>query len=126
MQVAKMHGLCRVEALSLSDRERSLDTQRECRVELLLCVKRSQLKWFGHLIRIPPGCLPLESFWAPTGRRSQDSNRTYRWNYIFHLAWDAWDPPGCAGKHCFGEGRRFSASCNHNSTQDKWKIMYIH
>lgn len=27
-------------------------------------VKRSQLGWFLYLIRTPPGCLPLEVFWA--------------------------------------------------------------
>ena len=36
------------------DRERSSDIQEELRVEpLLLHVERSQLMWFGHLVRMP-------------------------------------------------------------------------
>lgn len=42
------------------------------RVELLLLdIERSQLKWFGHLIKMPLGCLHLEVFQGgPTGRRT--------------------------------------------------------
>ena len=59
--------------LSLGDRVRSSDIQRELGVEpLLLHVERGQLRWFGHLIRMPPGRLPLEVFRAhPTGKRPQ-------------------------------------------------------
>jgi len=39
---------------------RSSDIRRELGVEpLLLRVERSQLRWFGHLIRMPPGRLPF-------------------------------------------------------------------
>lgn len=55
---------------------------QELRVEpLLLCVERSQLSWFGHLIRMSPRCLPLEaSPWRCSGhiigadRRDNPSN----------------------------------------------------
>ncbi|KAI3361166.1 hypothetical protein L3Q82_012910, partial [Scortum barcoo] len=37
---------------------------------LLLRIERSQLRWLGHLFRMPPGRLPREVFQAcPTGRR---------------------------------------------------------
>ncbi|KAI3368673.1 hypothetical protein L3Q82_025405, partial [Scortum barcoo] len=37
---------------------------------LLLHIERSQLRWLGHLFRMPPGHLPREVFQAcPTGRR---------------------------------------------------------
>jgi len=50
-----MSSLCRVAGLSLRDRVRSSDIRRELGVEpLVLRVERSQLRWFGHLIRIPP------------------------------------------------------------------------
>ncbi|KAK0136588.1 hypothetical protein N1851_027273 [Merluccius polli] len=37
---------------------------------LLLRIERSQLRWFGHLVRMPPIRLYLEVYHAwPTGRR---------------------------------------------------------
>ncbi len=70
IQAAEMSFLCRVAGLSLRDRVRSSDIWRELRVEpLLLHVERSQLRWFRHLIRMPPGCLPVEVFRVrPPGR----------------------------------------------------------
>lgn len=46
----------------LRDRVR---TQREFGVEpLLVCVKKCQLGWFQHLIRMPPGRFPSDIFWT--------------------------------------------------------------
>ena len=67
IQAAEMSFLCRVAGLSLRDRVRSSDIRRELGVEpLLLRVERGQLRWFGHLIRMPPGRLPLE-VWGASG-----------------------------------------------------------
>jgi len=85
-----MSFLRRVAGLSLRERVGSSDIRRELGVEpLLLRVERSQLRWFGHLIRTPPGRLPLEVFQAPpTGRRPRGRPRT-RWrDYISQLAWE--------------------------------------
>ncbi len=69
-------------------RVRRLDTWRELEVEsLLFCVWRSQLRWFGLLIRMPPGRLPVEVFQAsPTGKRL--CGRPCWKYYISHLAWE--------------------------------------
>jgi len=79
-----MSFLRRVAGLSLRDRVRSTDIRRELGLEpLLLHVERSQLRCFGHLIRMPPGQLPLEVFWAcptPTGKRPWGRPRT-RWDF---------------------------------------------
>jgi len=85
IQAAKMSFLRRLARLCLRDRVRSSDILRELGVEpLLLCVERSQLKWFGHLVRMPPDPLSLEVFRArPTGRRP----RTHWRDHISHLAW---------------------------------------
>ncbi|GAA6083977.1 receptor-type tyrosine-protein phosphatase F-like, partial [Tachysurus ichikawai] len=75
---------------SLRDRVRSSVTREELRVEpLLLHIERSQLRWLGHLFRMPPGCLPGEVFRAyPTGRRPRGRPRT-RWrDYVSRLAWE--------------------------------------
>ncbi|KAI3353716.1 hypothetical protein L3Q82_004956 [Scortum barcoo] len=43
---------------SLRDKVRSSVTREELGVELLLlCIERSQLRWLGHLFRMPPGRL---------------------------------------------------------------------
>nr|XP_061826649.1 uncharacterized protein LOC133613269 [Nerophis lumbriciformis] len=49
----------------------------------------SQMRWFGHLVRMPPERLPREVFRArPTGRRPRGRPRT-RWeDYLSRLAWE--------------------------------------
>ncbi|KAI3367785.1 hypothetical protein L3Q82_026220 [Scortum barcoo] len=71
IQAAEMSFLRRVAGRSLRDRVRSSVTREELGVEpLLLHIERSQLRWLGHLFRMPPGRLPREVFQAcPTGRR---------------------------------------------------------
>lgn len=84
----------RVSGLRLRDGMRSLDTQRDLGVELLrFCVERSLLRWFGRLVRIPFGHVPLEIFHACQRE-------------IIYLIWigNASEPPGETGKCCRGEG----------------------
>uniref|UniRef100_A0AAV2MIF0 Reverse transcriptase domain-containing protein n=1 Tax=Knipowitschia caucasica TaxID=637954 RepID=A0AAV2MIF0_KNICA len=89
IQAVKMSFLRRVAGRSLRDRLRSSVTREELGVEpLLLHVERNQLRWLGHLFRMPPGRLPGEVFRArPTGRRPRGRPRT-RWrDYVSQLAW---------------------------------------
>ncbi len=88
IQPAEISFLCRVAGLSLRDRVKSLDMWRELMIEpLLLHVERSQLRWFRHLNKMPPGCLPSEVFCAcPTNRRPWGRPRTRF--YILHLSWE--------------------------------------
>ena len=83
VQAAEMSFLRRVAGLSLRDRVRSSV------IPLLLRVERSQMRWLGHLVRMPPGRLPGELFRArPTGRRPRGRPRT-RWrDYVSRLAWE--------------------------------------
>uniref|UniRef100_A0A8C6U6H5 Uncharacterized protein n=1 Tax=Neogobius melanostomus TaxID=47308 RepID=A0A8C6U6H5_9GOBI len=56
IQAAEMSFLRRVAGRTLPDRVRSSVTREELGVEsLLLHVERSQLRWLGHLFRMPPG-----------------------------------------------------------------------
>ena len=90
VQAAEMSFLRRVAGLSLRDRVRSSVIREELGVDpLLLRVERSQMRWLGHLVRMPPGRLPGEVFWArPTGRRPRGRPRT-RWrDYVSRLAWE--------------------------------------
>ncbi|KAK0148447.1 putative uncharacterized transposon-derived protein F52C9.6 [Merluccius polli] len=82
VQAAEMSFLRRVAGLSLRDRVRSSVIREELGVDpLLLRVERSQMRWLGHLVRMPP--------WArPTGRRPRGRPRT-RWrDYVSRLAWE--------------------------------------
>ncbi|CAL9694307.1 unnamed protein product [Knipowitschia caucasica] len=83
IQAVEMSFLRRVAGRSLRDRVRSSVTREELGVEpLLLHVERNQLRWLGHLFRMPPGRLPGEVFWArPTGRRPRGRPRT-RWRLL--------------------------------------------
>ncbi len=88
IQAAEMSFLRRVAGRSLRDRVRSSVTREELRVEpLLLHIERGQLRWLGHLFRMPPGRLPGKVFRArPTGRRPRGRPRT-RWrDYVSRLA----------------------------------------
>ncbi|TWW54789.1 hypothetical protein D4764_0289820 [Takifugu flavidus] len=71
VQAAETIFLRRVAGLSLRDRVRSSAIREELGVEpLLLRDERSQMRWLGHLVRMPPGRLPGEVFRAcPSGRR---------------------------------------------------------
>ncbi|KAK3537395.1 hypothetical protein QTP70_008853 [Hemibagrus guttatus] len=90
IQAAKMTFLRRVAGRSLRDRVRSSVTQEELGVEpLLLHIERGQLRWLGHLLRMPLGRLPGEVFRAcPTRKRPQGRPRT-RWrDYVSRLTWE--------------------------------------
>ncbi|KAK3561961.1 hypothetical protein QTP86_019076, partial [Hemibagrus guttatus] len=65
IQAAEMSFLRRVAGHSLRDRVRSSVTWEKLGVELLLLhIERGQLRWLGHLFRMPPGRLPGEVFRA--------------------------------------------------------------
>ncbi|KAI3363185.1 hypothetical protein L3Q82_011554, partial [Scortum barcoo] len=71
------------------------------REPLLLRIERSQLRWLGHLFRMPPGRLPREVFQAcPTGRRPQGKTQDTLERLSAGLA-EHWErlggPPGRAG-----------------------------
>ncbi|KAK3540202.1 hypothetical protein QTP70_028393 [Hemibagrus guttatus] len=91
IQAAEMSFLRRVAGRSLRDKVRSSVTREG---PLLLHIERGQLRWLGHLFRMPPGRLPGEVFWAcPTGKRPWGRPRT-RWrDYVFRLAWECLGVP---------------------------------
>ncbi len=84
-----MSFLDRVAGIFLRNKVRSSAIYKGLRVKLLLlCIERSQLRWFGHLVRTN-GRLPMEVFQArPAGKRPQDRPRS-RWrDYISAQAWE--------------------------------------
>ncbi|KAI3375690.1 hypothetical protein L3Q82_003994 [Scortum barcoo] len=103
-----MSFLRRVAGRSLRDRVRSFRSfGRSFEVEpLLLRIERSQLRWLGHLFRMPPGRLPREVFQACPHREEASGRPRTRWrDYVSRLAWEnASGSPGRAGGSVWGEG----------------------
>ena len=97
VQLAEMSFLCRVVGLSLRDRLWRSAIRVELEVQLLLLLlltERSQMRWLGHLIRMPSGCLPGEVFRAPTTSRRPLGRPRTRWrDYDSQLAWERLGTP---------------------------------
>ncbi|TWW74298.1 hypothetical protein D4764_14G0002990 [Takifugu flavidus] len=72
------------------ERVRSSAIREELGVEpLLLRVERSQMRWLGHLVRMPPGCLPGEVFRACSSSRRPPGRPRTRWrDYVSRLVWE--------------------------------------
>ena len=90
IQATKMSFLSWVAGLSLRDRVRSSVIRERLGVDpLLLDLERSQLRWFGHLVRKPPERLQREVLTArPTGKGPHGRPGTC-WGYcISTLAWE--------------------------------------
>ena len=89
--------------LSLRDRVRSSDIQGRLGVELLLFhTERSQLRWFGHLVRMPPFTgVPGYSNW-------EETQNTLEGLHISAGLGTSWDPPGGADEGLWG-GLSFTA-----------------
>ena len=88
IQADEISFLRRMAGISLRDRVRSSVIRERLGVEpLLLHLERSQLRWFGHLVRMPPERLPREVLDAcPTGKRPRGRPRAGWKDYFFSLA----------------------------------------
>ena len=74
VQASKMRFLRRIEGVTLFNKVRSSDIRKSLNIEpLLLRIERSQLKWFGHVSRMPQERLPKLALLAKAnGRRPTD------------------------------------------------------
>ena len=80
VQAAEMRFLRRVAGLTLLDRVRSSAIRESLEIEsLLLRIERSQLRWLGHILRMPHSRL-VHQVWdaCPTGTRPRGRPRA-RW-----------------------------------------------
>ncbi|CAF3333272.1 unnamed protein product [Rotaria sp. Silwood2] len=87
IQSAEMRFLRRVAGLTLRDKIRSSDIRESLQIEpLLLHIERSQLRWLGHIIRMPHNRLPYQIFNVTlSGKRPIGRPRTSWRKYIEKL-----------------------------------------
>ena len=90
VQASEMRFLRRIEGGILFNKVRSSEIRKPLNIEpLLLRIERSQLRWFGHVSRMPQERLPKHALLAKAnGGRSIKRPRA-RWaNYIEDLGWN--------------------------------------
>ena len=84
-----MRFLRRIEGVTLFNKVRSSEIRKSLNIEpLLLRIERSQLRWFGHVSRMPQERLPKQALHAKaSGRRPVGRPRTRWTDYIEDLGW---------------------------------------
>ena len=95
VQASEMRFLPRIEGVALFNKMRSSEIQKSFNVEpLLLRIERSQLRWFGHVSKMPEERLPEQALLTKAnGIRPVGRPRTRWTNHIEDLGWN------CLGLH---------------------------
>ena len=90
VQASEMRFLRRIEGVALFNKVRSSKIRKSLNIEpLLLRIERSQLRWFGHVSRMPQERLPKQALHAKAnGRRPVGRPRTRWTDYIEDLGWN--------------------------------------
>ena len=85
-----MRFLRRIERLTLFDKVRSSEIRQALNVEpVLLRIERSQLRWFGHVSRMPQERLPKQALEAQLNTKRPVGRPRRRWSeQIEDLAWN--------------------------------------
>ena len=84
VQASEMRFLRRIEGVTLFNKVRSSEIRKSLNIEpLLLRIERSQLRWFGHVSRMPQERLPKQALLEKAnGRRPVGRPRTRWTDYI--------------------------------------------
>ena len=90
VQASEMRFLRRIEGVTLLDKVSNTNVHKSLGVEsLLLRIERSQLRWFGHVSRMPQERLPKQTLFAvPNGKRPVGRPRQRWMNHIEDLGWN--------------------------------------
>ena len=90
VQAFKMKFFRRIEGVILFNKMRSSEIRKSLNIEpLLLRIKRSQLRWFGHVSRMPQERLPKQVLLAKAnGRKLVGRPKTWWTNYIKDPGWN--------------------------------------
>ena len=91
LQASEMSFLRKIEGVTLFNKVRSSEIRKSVNDEpLLLRIERSQLRWFGHVSRMPQERLPKQALLAKAnGRRPVGRPRTSWTDYIEDLGWNS-------------------------------------
>ena len=89
VQASEMRFLRRIEGVTLFNMVRSSEIRKYLNIKLLLHrIERSQLRWFGHVSRMPQERLPKDAFFAKAnGKRPVGRHRT-RWTNYIKAGWN--------------------------------------
>ena len=90
VQASEMRFLQRIEGVTLFNKVRSSEIRKSLNVEpLLLRIERSQLRWFGHVSRMPQERLLKQALHAKANERRPVGRPRTRWtDYIKDLGWN--------------------------------------
>ena len=90
VQASEMRFLRKMEGVTLFNKVRSSEIRKSLNIEpLLLRIERSQLRWFGHVSRIPQERLPKQALLAEANVRRPIGRPRTRWtDYIEDLGWN--------------------------------------
>ena len=90
VQAFEMRFLRKIEGVTLFNKVLSSEIRKSLNIEpLLLRIERSQLKWFGHISRMPQERLPKQALNAKAnGRRPVRRPRTRWTDHIEDLGWN--------------------------------------
>ena len=90
VQASEMRFLRKIEGVTLFNKMGSSEIRKSLNIEtLLLRIGRSQLRWFGHVSRMPQKRLPKQALLAQANRRRPVGRPRTRWtDYIEDLGWN--------------------------------------
>ena len=90
VQASEMRFLRRIEGVTLFNKVRSSEIRKSLNIKpLLLRIERSQLRWFGHVSRMPQERLPKHALHAKANERRPVGRPRTRWtDYIEDLGWN--------------------------------------
>ena len=90
VQASEMRFLRRIEGVTLFNKIRSSEIRKSLNIEpLLLRIERSQLRWYGHVSRMPEKRLPKQALLAKANGRRPVGRPRIRWtDYIEDHRWN--------------------------------------
>ena len=90
MQASDMRFLRKINHVTMFDKHRNTAICASLDIEsLLLRIERSQLRWFGHVSRMPHERLPQQTLYAKVSGKRPVGRPQTRWlDYIEDLGWN--------------------------------------